>query len=97
MGTIARRGFRRPPTEKEMNRLLAFIDEAQKEGDSFEQGVRIALQAVLVSPQFLFRIERDPDPERRQDRARDQRFRAGIPFVLFPLEQHARRRIACRC
>ena len=54
MGTIARRGFRRPPTEKELNRLLAFVDEAQKEGDSFEQGVRIALQAVLVSPQFLF-------------------------------------------
>jgi uncharacterized protein DUF1592/uncharacterized protein DUF1588/uncharacterized protein DUF1587/uncharacterized protein DUF1585/uncharacterized protein DUF1595/cytochrome c len=62
VGTIARRGFRRPPTESEMNRLLGFIDEAQKEGDSFEQGVRIALQAVLVSPQFLFRIERDPNP-----------------------------------
>jgi hypothetical protein len=60
VGDIARRGFRRPPTEKELNRLLAFVDEAQKEGDSFEQGIRIALQAVLVSPQFLFRIERDP-------------------------------------
>jgi mono/diheme cytochrome c family protein len=66
VGDIARRGFRRPPTEKELNRLLAFVDEAQKEGDSFEQGIRIALQAVLVSPQFLFRIERDPNPANGQ-------------------------------
>ena len=59
---IARRGFRRMPTEKEIARLVSFVEAAQTEGDSFEQGVRIALQAVLVSPQFLFRIERDKDP-----------------------------------
>ena len=62
MTPIARRGFRRTPTEKEIARLVSFVEAAQTEGDSFEQGVRIALQAVLVSPQFLFRIERDKDP-----------------------------------
>lgn len=60
--TLARRGFRRVPTEREIANLTGLIEMAQKDGDSFEQGVRLALQAVLVSPNFLFRIERDRDP-----------------------------------
>jgi hypothetical protein len=59
---LARRAFRRPVTAEEVNNYTRFIDMAQKEGDSFEQGVRVALEAILVSPEFLFRIERDPKP-----------------------------------
>jgi hypothetical protein len=58
--TLARRGFRRPPAEAETERLLRLVDMVQKQGDSFEEGIRIALQSILVSPSFLFRIERDP-------------------------------------
>src|SRR6266481_1698745 len=36
---------------------------ARKEKDTFEEGVRVALQAILVSPSFLFRVERDTKPK----------------------------------
>lgn len=57
---LARRAYRRPVSDAEVNRLTALIEEAEAEGDSFEEGVRLAVQAVLLSPHFLFRIERDP-------------------------------------
>ncbi len=59
---LARRAYRRPVTEKEVDALTRFVALAEKEGESFEQGIRLALQAALVSPHFLFRIERDPEP-----------------------------------
>jgi hypothetical protein len=58
--SLARRGFRRPPTEAEAQRLLKLVAMVQKQGDSFEEGVRIAIQSILVSPAFLFRMEKDP-------------------------------------
>jgi hypothetical protein len=58
--SLERRGYRRPPAEAETQRLLKLVALVQKEGDSFEEGIRIALQSILVSPAFLFRIERDP-------------------------------------
>jgi hypothetical protein len=61
---FARRAYRRPVHPGEVERLMRFVDLAQKNGESFEKGIRLALQAVLVSPHFLFRIERDPPPGR---------------------------------
>src|ERR1700709_741407 len=58
--SLERRGFRRPPTEAETQRLLKLVALVQKQGDSFDEGIRIALQSILVSPEFLFRIECDP-------------------------------------
>ena len=58
--TLARRAYRRPVTGPEVTRLTGLIDQAQAAGDSFEEGVRLVVQAVLLSPHFLFRIERDP-------------------------------------
>jgi hypothetical protein len=57
---FAGRAFRRPVKPDEVERLLALYDQAAKEGDRFEDCVRVALEAVLVWPQFLFRIELDP-------------------------------------
>src|SRR5258708_5040661 len=62
---IARRAWRRPVTDTEVDGLARFVAMAQQNGDSFEQGMRVALEAVLVSPHFLFRIERDPQPDNR--------------------------------
>lgn len=59
---LARRAYRRPVADQEVQNLVRFVDMAQAKGDSFEQGVRVALEAILVSPDFLFRIERDPNP-----------------------------------
>ena len=59
---FARRAWRRPVTTSEVDRLLALVTDDRKRGDSFEQSIATGLQAILVSPQFLFRIERDPAP-----------------------------------
>jgi hypothetical protein len=59
---LARRGYRRPPTPREVDALRRFVDQAAADGRPVEQGIQLALEAMLVSPGFLFRIERDPDP-----------------------------------
>lgn len=59
---FAKRAYRRPITKNEINRLLSFYDMATKEGDGFEQSVKLALTTVLVSPHFLFRGEIQPEP-----------------------------------
>ncbi len=61
LSRLARRAYRRPVTVQEVERLAGYVEAAQKEGDSFERGVQVAIQAMLVSPHFLFRIEREPD------------------------------------
>src|SRR5947208_10667642 len=56
---LMRRAYRRPPTRQEVDAKLRLAAMAQKEGDSFEEGIRLALEAILVSPNFLFRLERE--------------------------------------
>jgi hypothetical protein len=58
VGRFATLAFRRPVAPSELERLLALYDLAEKQGDSFESSVKLPLQAALVSPHFLFRIER---------------------------------------
>ena len=57
------RAYRRPVTAEEVSRLLRFTEGAIKRGDSFERGVQLALEAVLISPHFLFRGELQPEPD----------------------------------
>ena len=57
---LARRAFRRPPTSAEIQKLLQLTALVQQQGDPFEEGIRVALQSLLVSPAFLFRLETDP-------------------------------------
>ncbi len=57
---LLRRAYRRPVTQGDLERPLAFFREAAAES-GFEAGVERALAAVLVSPEFFFRIERDPE------------------------------------
>ncbi|MCH7729277.1 MAG: DUF1592 domain-containing protein [Planctomycetes bacterium] len=54
--------FRRPATKAEVNRVVKLVELATQKDDSFERGVQVGLQAVLVSPHFLFRIELDAQP-----------------------------------
>ncbi|MEO7891957.1 MAG: DUF1592 domain-containing protein [Vicinamibacterales bacterium] len=58
--TLARRAYRRAVTEGDVKPLLNLANLVQSRGGSFEDGIRIALQAILVSPKFLFRVEQDP-------------------------------------
>jgi hypothetical protein len=58
VGSLANRAFRRVVTPAEVARYTALFRHARQRGDSFDEGIAVALQAVLVSPDFLFRIER---------------------------------------
>ena len=60
---FASRAFRRPAKDIEVGRLAALATMAERSGDSFEAGIRLAVQATLVSPHFLFRGETDPQPD----------------------------------
>ena len=57
---LARRAYRRPVTGADVDPLVGLVRRVEAAGDSFEEGIRLAVQAVLLSPNFLFRIERDP-------------------------------------
>ena len=56
---LARRAYRRPATDDDLSQLLALWRKGAEEG-GFESGVRLALQKILVSPEFIFRMEFDP-------------------------------------
>ena len=56
---VATRAFRRSATGEEVDRVLALFDVADRRGDTFDDAVRLALRGVLVSPNFLFKIESD--------------------------------------
>ncbi len=57
---LASRAYRRPATPEEVEMCLASYDAAQAEGEPFVECVRLAVMRVLVSPNFLFRVEIDP-------------------------------------
>ncbi len=57
---LVSRAYRRPATDLEVQRLASFVEAVVEDGRTYEQGVQLGLQAVLCSPHFLFRIERDP-------------------------------------
>ena len=56
---LAHRAFRRPVTNADLQPLYGFYEKARATGD-FENGIQAAIEAMLVSPEFLFRIEQDP-------------------------------------
>ncbi len=59
LSTLARRAFRRPVSDGEVQTLLGLYAEGQSDG-GFEAGIELAVRGILVSPQFLFRLEQDP-------------------------------------
>jgi hypothetical protein len=59
VSTLARRAYRRPVTRSDLSSLMKFYEAGRSEG-GFDRGIEMALRAVLVSPKFIFRVERDP-------------------------------------
>jgi hypothetical protein len=57
---FAHRAYRRPVSKVETAQLAKFVGVAEGKGLSVEQGVQLMIEAVLISPDFLFRIEHDP-------------------------------------
>jgi len=71
---FATRAYRRPVKPDEVARLMKLFQFADQPAEPFEQSVKHALKAVLVSPHFLFRIERDANPNN--------------PEAVHPVSQH---------
>lgn len=59
LSMLAHRAYRRPVTQEEVGVLLGFYRKGRA-GGNFEAGIRAALERLLLDPQFLFHIERDP-------------------------------------
>ena len=59
LSSLARRAYRRPVTDADLDVLLEFYRAGRRDGD-FERGIQVALERLLASPDFLFRIVEDP-------------------------------------
>ena len=59
LSRLARRAYRRPVTPRDVETLLPFF-AADRDARGFESGIQAALERLLVDPEFLFRIEREP-------------------------------------
>ncbi len=82
--TLARRAYRRPVTDADLELLMAVYRQDAGEG-GFEGGIEAALQALLVSPDFLYRIERDPTglPAGTNYRISDLELASRLSFFLW--------------
>ena len=60
LSRIARLAYRRPVTKADVQTLLEFFDSGRRDGGSFDAGIQFALERVLVDPDFLLRVHRDP-------------------------------------
>jgi hypothetical protein len=79
------RAFRRKATEDEISRFTSLVEKSVAKGDSFEQAMQVALTGVLVSPHFLFRVERDskPDDSKAQHELADYELASRLSYFLW--------------
>ncbi len=82
LSALMRRAYRRPIDAGEVETPLAFYRDARAQGD-FESGIGNALTSILVNPQFLFRVERDPDGAARPYRIGGLELATRLSFFLW--------------
>ncbi len=80
---FATRAYRRPVTTDEVQRLLKLYDIAEGQGDPFEKAIRLPLKAILVSPNFLFRVEADPKAPEEVRTISDHEFATRLSYFLW--------------
>ena len=61
LSTLVRRAYRQPASDADIQRVMSFFEAGRRSG-GFQGGIQAALQRILASPQFIFRIERDSVP-----------------------------------
>jgi hypothetical protein len=81
---LLRRAYRRPVTESDLQGPFDLYRKARADG-GFDAGIEMALSAVLVSPQFLFRVEQDPAgiPPNTPYRISDLELASRLSFFLW--------------
>jgi len=82
---FAARAYRRPVDPAEIEGLVKLVELAMKQGDGFERGIQLAVQAILVSPHFLFRVEsdREPNNSNRPHRLSGHELAARLSYFLW--------------
>jgi mono/diheme cytochrome c family protein len=82
VSTLARRAYRQPVTDADLKILMNFYDSGRKDG-GFEAGIETALQRILASPKFVFRVERDPAALPAIHRVSDVELASRLSFFLW--------------
>jgi mono/diheme cytochrome c family protein len=85
LSSVARRAFRRPVTESDIQAAMSFYSAARKRGSSFNGGIRSGLARILASPAFVFREESDPKnlPAGAAHRISDLELASRLSFFLW--------------
>ena len=78
-----RRAFRRSVSDEEINRFVPLVEHAVSQGETFERGMQFALQGVLCSPNFLFRVEADQNPNDPKSRHEVTQFELATRLSYF--------------
>ena len=73
LSRMARRAFRRPVMDEEVQMLLGFFDLGKETGGTFDDGIQLGLERILIDPDFLLRIYRDPTSESGAERSEELR------------------------
>jgi mono/diheme cytochrome c family protein len=64
LSRVARLAYRRPVAKADVQTLLEFFEIGRRDGGSFDAGIQFALERILVDPDFLLRVQRDPPSKR---------------------------------
>lgn len=82
LSTIARRAFRRPVTDADLVKPLAFFESGRASGD-FDKGIQAAVGYILSSPKFLYRAEHDPARATLPHRITDLELASRLSFFVW--------------
>jgi hypothetical protein len=83
LSKMARRAYRRPVTKADVDTLLEFFEKGRRESGSFDAGIQFALERILVDPDFLLRVQRDPPTGSGPHRLSDIELASRLSFFLW--------------
>jgi mono/diheme cytochrome c family protein len=83
LSRMARLAYRRPVTKADTDTLLEFFDKGRQDGGTFDTGIQFALERMLVDPDFLLRVVRDPATKAATYRLSDLELASRLSFFLW--------------
>src|SRR5262245_31443147 len=83
LSRMARLAYRRPVTKPDIDTLLGFFEQGQRDGGSFDSGIQFALERILVDPDFLLRVSREPSQPAGPYRLGDLEVASRLSFFLW--------------
>jgi hypothetical protein len=84
LSRLAKLAYRRPVTNADLRTLVEFFDNGRRDGGSFDTGIQFALERMLVDPDFLLRVYREPaDGKQKTYRLSDIELASRLSFFLW--------------